>query len=184
MNYDEHKCPDRCDIEFTYDWDHTNLNLNVIDGKVAYMLNGGDEVKVKIRNVKPDGISVMNESGESIELADNGSNEWSGKIPSGWDQKGIFNVILKKGSCKLLLWQGLLNYDTESLDKWDGTIYGLGDSFVQTSSKGMNVTRNENGEFVITLNNDLIKSTDNTIGVESDNGSYDLSCKCKKMKEA
>lgn len=100
---------------------------------------------------------------------------WGGTIPKDWLSQGDFQVIAKKDNCRLLLWQGLMNNSTYTANtSLDNTIYGLSDSFIQTNSKGITITRNDNGEFVLNTNDDLITSSDNFIKVNNTNGTYDL----------
>lgn len=176
MSYDEHKCPDRCDIEFTYDWNHTNLYLGFVKGTIQYMLNAGDTISVQFdtNRISPEKVSVISDDYGTLDLEDKGNGLWEGTIPSSWTSKGTFAVVLQRGNCKALLYQGLLNYEqTESLEK---TAFVIPDNFIQVKSNGVKVTRDSDFNFVISLDG-LVKSTDESVKVTEENGTYDLSVK-------
>lgn len=176
MSYDEHKCPDRCDIEFTYDWNHTNLYLGFVKGTIQYMLNAGDTISVQFDTdrISPEKVSVISDDYGTLDLEDKGNELWEGTIPSSWTAKGTFAVVLQRGNCKALLYQGLLNYEqTESLEK---TAFMIPDDFIQVKSNGVKVTRDSDLNFVISLDG-LVKSTDESVKVTEENGTYDLSVK-------
>lgn len=105
-------CPNRCDIDTTYNWNHTNFNQNFIIGNIPYTLKAGDTISLTTRIIAPDKIAVQFNNNE-LELTKGESNDtitkWSGTIPGDWNGTGIFNVIAIKGSCKMLLYEGLLN---------------------------------------------------------------------------
>ena len=105
-------CPNRCDIDTTYNWNHTNSNQNFIIGNIPYTLKTGDTISLTTRIITPDKIVVQFNNNE-LELVKGESNDtitkWSGTIPGDWNGTEIFNVIAIKGSCKMLLYEGLLN---------------------------------------------------------------------------
>lgn len=175
MNYDEHKCPDRCDIEFTYDWDHTNLYLGFVKGELKYMLNAGDTISVRFDTdkISPEKVSVISDD-NMLDLENKGSGLWEGTIPSSWTSKSVFSVVLQRGNCKALLYEGLLNYgQTDSFEK---SAFSIPDNFIQVKSNGVKVARDSDLNFVISLDG-LVKSTDKSVNVTEQNGTYDLSVK-------
>lgn len=175
-DYYNHQCPDRCDMEFYYTWNHTNLNQNIVTSQLQYLLNAGDTISISLQYVDPQKVKVVFNN-ETLELTNDGNNTWTGTIPSTWNTTGTFNVILEKGSCRMLLYEGLMNSIDNSTCSLTNSIYGLTDSFIQTSSKGVTISRDDNGNFHVNTNDDLIKSSDDTINVDNEEGSYDLSVK-------
>ena len=175
MSYDEHKCPDRCDIGFTYDWNHTNLYLDFVKNDIKYMMKSGDTISIQLDTdkINPDKVSVIS-GNNSFDLQDKGNGLWEGTIPSSWTGKGIFSVVLQRGNCKALLYEGLLNYDqTNSFEK---SAFSIPDNFIQSKSNGMKVSRDSDLNFVISFDG-LVKSTDESVKVTEANGTYDLSVK-------
>lgn len=175
MSYDEHKCPDRCDIEFTYDWDHTNLYFDFVKTDIKYMMNTGDTISIQLdtNKINPDKVSVIS-GNNSFDLENKGNGLWEGTIPSSWTGKGVFSVVLQRGNCKALLYEGLLNYDqAKSFEK---SAFSIPDNFIQVKSNGVKVARDSDLNFVISLDG-LVKSTDKSVKVTEENGTYDLSVK-------
>lgn len=137
----KHDCPNRCDLEFTYDWQHTNLNASLIKGNIDYFLNGGDEISIEVDKIEPQSVYVLF-NGNTQELTSN-NNIWSGTIPSEWNSQGVFSVIAEYNGCRVLLYQGLLN-NSSTLSNLDYLIY--------SSNKTINATLNQDGSYNLTLN--------------------------------
>lgn len=175
MSYDEHKCPDRCDIDFTYDWNHTNLYLGFVKSELKYMLKAGDTISVRFDTdkINPDKVSVLSDD-NTLDLEGKGGGLWEGTIPSSWTNKSVFSVVLQRGNCRALLYEGLLNY--ERANSFEKSAFSIPDNFIQSKSNGMKVSRDSDLNFVISFDG-LVKSTDDSVKVTEENGTYDLSVK-------
>lgn len=110
---ENHICPDRTDIQITYDYTWTNLYLNKIASDIKYLLNAGDKVTIKLADsVNCDELIITCSKG-SIPLTKNSDNVWEGTIPTEWNSQETFSVIMVIKGSKGLLYQGLLNqYDS------------------------------------------------------------------------
>lgn len=128
-------CPDRCDLELSYEWDKSNGNLIWIKSSPIYLLNYGDTISITLNDnlIKIENITsfkiVSNKNGE-LELEPSAENYYicNGTIPTSWKEKDVFKVILTYGK-KILLWQGLLNYgmtdNSNSYSIWEKGIIKL-----------------------------------------------------------
>lgn len=110
---ENHICPDRTDIQITYDYTWTNLYLNKIASDIKYLLNAGDSVSIKLADsVNCDELIITCSKG-SIPLIKNEEGIWEGTIPTDWNTQEVFSVIMVINGSKGLLYQGLLNqYDS------------------------------------------------------------------------
>lgn len=153
METNKHICPNRCELAFDYDWQHTNLNEALIKGDIKYFLNGGDEISIEVDKITPNSVYVLF-NGNVQELT-NGDNVWSGTIPSEWNSQGVFSVIADYNGCKVLLYQGLLNQDTNKTTDLDYVIY--------SSDSTINVSLTSDGAYDLSLNQYTYQDTINLI---------------------
>lgn len=104
-----YNCPDRCDIEIDYDWNHTNQYLDALLSDPQYTLSYGDKIQIKfIQRINPKRVIVKGPQGE-LELEKNEEGVWEGSVPKEWRDQGTFSVIGIKDSCRMLFYQGVLN---------------------------------------------------------------------------
>lgn len=112
-------CENRNDINFTYEWNKTNFNLNLLSSDPTYMLNYGDTLSLTLNkdivSTKPTKIVVKSDKNGELELSSEDGITYSGVIPTSWTKEDDFQVIMTWGK-KYLLWQGMLNYTTSLVD--------------------------------------------------------------------
>lgn len=110
---ENHICPDRTDIQITYDYTWTNLYLNKIASDIKYLLNAGDEITIKLADTINCDELIVSCSKGSFPLIKNEDGVWEGTIPTDWNIQDVFSVIMVINGSKGLLYQGLLNqYDS------------------------------------------------------------------------
>lgn len=167
-------CPDRCDIEFDYDWKYTNLCMNWLVNEPIYFLNAGDTLKLVFKEDVFEHVYVASEKGR-IEMNKDGLS-WSVKIPDTWTQNGSFQVIVERTNKKALLYQGMLNTYKYSTDNKDIL---LPDDFIRSGDNLLNISRDENLNFVITANTTdySLASSDKSIDVSNVEAKYDIKIK-------
>ena len=103
---------DRCDIEFSYKT--TNSYLDYIVGTPSYFVNAGDTYSITLKNIKPIKV-VFKTNSFSLDLLGN-EYTYSATIPTKYIDKESFAIILND---TIVLYQGLLNYVTNSYDIYE-----------------------------------------------------------------
>lgn len=167
-------CPDRCDIEFDYDWKYTNLFMNWLVDNPTYFLNAGDKLTLTLKDDVFDHVYLASEKGK-VELTKN-DKTWSVYVPATWTQTSSFQVIVERSGRKTLLYQGMLN--TLSTKTSNSSIL-LPDDFIKSGDNFLNISRDEDLNFVITANTDKcsLSSSDNSIDVSNVDAKYDIKIK-------
>ena len=137
-------CPDRCDMEFEYDWKFTHTYLNYLVDSPTYFLNSGDTLTLALKNISVSKLSLGSNKGK-VDMTKLDENTWSVKVPDDWTEQDTFFVTMESGSCTGLLYQGLLNNQvTKYCDK-----FKIPDDFIQCTDGTINVERDENLNFVL-----------------------------------
>lgn len=170
-------CPDRCDIEFEYDWKYTNMCMNYLVDNPLYFLNANDKLNLTLKEDAFDHVYLVSEKGK-VELTKDNLT-WSGTVPSSWTQTGSFQVIVERSGRKTLLYQGMLN--VSSTKACDSSVL-LPDDFIKSGDNLLNITRDKDLNFVITANTDeySLSSSDKSIDVTNVDAKYDIKIKENK----